>query len=701
MKNLRRKRFLLVFPFFYLLVFGFQNCSNDVHLVRSLAAQAMQFTQDIKAAMCSDSRVEPLDANNKFVFVVNMSSSNIGAWNTKSSSCSACYFWDASKASDVAAARLTAIQNFISAQNAQGSSAAYSVIGFSDTAGGVVYNGSSATGLNCDLTQVNNLGFVANPSGVINDLKAVQSAEQNSSWYRTLNITNGRYYQAVDASTQPPIMRGTNYVNALNCAQGVIMNDMNVYSTKNTNYKIFFLSDGAPDDGKTACGTVTNPVLKQQCYAQEIQQSTALLSTTTATAGNSLTIYGVFYSQNSQSVCPDPTNSTTCQTYYINQISGGTGVLQIIGSSFNSNTLLDLLNSKLSVSYKPDSFGFFNLNAINRKGQVLIDSSASGLPDVDKDTLCKQSNLAAGCLSMTDPRSVGKFNRASNALPILDGICVRLAGGILPTTTITSVQTACASAYAQIQCNPLIHNKIGYSDSSGWHGLNDCDIKIMGLDKIGTPLNYVDLHTNPQPAVDPCTNSLTAAQCTASNSDYNLGIDSDGDGLPDYMEILKGTDPTTVDSNVDTDGDGTTNAQEIQLGRDPFFPDSGTDPVNLNQFNINYQNPLCTKAATATLPAQNLDGQLLDIFRLQTTTLNAQSSITMQKVFVYYRLTPQNTARPVSEFYGMFLDVKQTIENNTLSLTPVNVYDGNGQPQPINGFTGNLNQFILMGKVTQ
>ena len=70
-------------------------------------------------------------------------------------------------------------------------------------------------------------------------------------------------------------------------------------------------------------------------------------------------------------------------------------------------------------------------------------------------------------------------------------------------------------------------------------------------------------------------------------------LDSDGDGLPDWFEILMGTDPNNPDTdgdgltdfqevfiyhtnpvNPDTDGDGFTDGQEALFGSDPLNPDS-------------------------------------------------------------------------------------------------------------------------------
>lgn len=53
----------------------------------------------------------------------------------------------------------------------------------------------------------------------------------------------------------------------------------------------------------------------------------------------------------------------------------------------------------------------------------------------------------------------------------------------------------------------------------------------------------------------------------------NFYLDSDGDGLYDWEEILWGTDPY----NPDTDGDGTPDGEEVKLGRDPRAP--GPDDI--------------------------------------------------------------------------------------------------------------------------
>jgi hypothetical protein len=75
-------------------------------------------------------------------------------------------------------------------------------------------------------------------------------------------------------------------------------------------------------------------------------------------------------------------------------------------------------------------------------------------------------------------------------------------------------------------------------------------------------------------------------------------LDTDGDGLPDWYELLIGTDPYNPDTdhdgltdyqeifvyhtdplNPDSDGDGFTDGVEIQFGSDPLSPSS--TPLNV------------------------------------------------------------------------------------------------------------------------
>lgn len=130
-------------------------------------------------------------------------------------------------------------------------------------------------------------------------------------------------------------------------------------------------------------------------------------------------------------------------------------------------------------------------------------------------------------------------NARSMVPGVLDGICKMLGG-----------RDICLSEKAKIHCDVNLINQFNMSD---------CDVKILKLD---------------QYAVNP-----------------NLaGIDSDNDNIPDYVEILKGLNPMSADSNLDTDSDGMTNLEELTIGHDPFVPDQGVPP--LLSFSLNFTDTI-------------------------------------------------------------------------------------------------------------
>ncbi|MDI6401604.1 OmpA family protein [Balneolaceae bacterium ANBcel3] len=84
---------------------------------------------------------------------------------------------------------------------------------------------------------------------------------------------------------------------------------------------------------------------------------------------------------------------------------------------------------------------------------------------------------------------------------------------------------------------------------------------------------------------------LLQSGCKSSEEVIDPNLDTDGDGVPDYIELQIGTDP----NNPDTDGDGLTDGQELyEYNTDPLVVDTdgdglsdgdevlvyGTDPLN-------------------------------------------------------------------------------------------------------------------------
>lgn len=64
-------------------------------------------------------------------------------------------------------------------------------------------------------------------------------------------------------------------------------------------------------------------------------------------------------------------------------------------------------------------------------------------------------------------------------------------------------------------------------------------------------------------------------------------VDSDGDGIPDGLEVRYGLDPLTAHTaGLDTDGDGATDAQEFRLGSNPIKRDNEYIDKNGFQYSV-------------------------------------------------------------------------------------------------------------------
>lgn len=79
-----------------------------------------------------------------------------------------------------------------------------------------------------------------------------------------------------------------------------------------------------------------------------------------------------------------------------------------------------------------------------------------------------------------------------------------------------------------------------------------------------------------------------ASQNGLSGANAKLNADPDGDGLPNYLEYIHGTDP----NKADTDGDGFNDKREITNGYDPAAPGDARPAVEVSIAKINVTAPM-------------------------------------------------------------------------------------------------------------
>jgi len=75
-------------------------------------------------------------------------------------------------------------------------------------------------------------------------------------------------------------------------------------------------------------------------------------------------------------------------------------------------------------------------------------------------------------------------------------------------------------------------------------------------------------------ARDRSGNILATDSITVTSTSAEGGLDTDGDGMPDEWELLRGLNPMVPDDFLDSDIDGLTNLEEYQVGTNPADPNS-------------------------------------------------------------------------------------------------------------------------------
>lgn len=204
-----------------------------------------------------------------------------------------------------------------------------------------------------------------------------------------------------------------------------------------------------------------------------------------------------------------------------------------------------------------------------------------------------------------------KFNPRSAVNGVLDGVC-----------KIIGSKSQCQTRKQQIACNAIAINKFNMSD---------CDIKMLNL---------------AQSAVQP---ELT-------------GIDTDNDGLPDYIEIIKGLSPINNDSYIDYDVDGFSNMQEISMGLDPYTPDKKEDALILSNSLFKDQLDQCTSGGwnieiSKIGGIENSPNNLMFFFRVESK--NTPGLFEYRVHSTTYELVRQVDTSLKANFNDMFIDVTQ------------------------------------------
>ena len=507
-----KKGMLILFvTIIFLMAGSFQNCSEQpAVLSKILSSDSMSSKISLRTSICPE--VSFLDdENNNFLFILDMSRSNIGGFRKETKFQGIypydVYYWDPGKGKDVNGKRFEAIENFINSC-ASSLNNKFAVIGFSKKAGQIQYDARNRPYLNCEVPVT-----FRSKENAIEDLNDFWKAEKSEIQYYSQWINNP--YDE-DSSHVSLALSWTSYSKAAECASKIINKDLIAsFEEDIDNYQVLFISDGKPRDPNDICKDMTgqekdncyidNPTCekftgqeKDDCYTktatdpfkQSIHEVEAIRRNI-----NMLTVaYGIDKQEDLRFLD------------YLTKIQKDNGRSQRL-DSFENNTdvLCELISSQFGLEINSDSLMSVVLSLSQKDGLYKSDSDMDGLLDADEVTL-----------------SYDPANPRSQVRGVLDGLCEKI-GGI----------ASCNLAMEQVTCDANLLRRDGFSD---------CDVKI--IKNHWQQLNLDD------------------------------SADWDKDGVPNFIEIVKGTDPFIDDMNDDPDNDGLSTRFEIMRSKNPFEHES-------------------------------------------------------------------------------------------------------------------------------
>jgi hypothetical protein len=433
----------------------FQNCA-DVGISKKLVdtSEIPQAFASVQGRYCTQLGLGA-SQKLKIIFILDLSLSNVGAFNGAT--------FQTSLGTDPQSLRFQAMKSFIDSCGSLGQ-AEYAVVGFAT-------NRISSQNGSCTVPFLKGSGAKAAAKAELDSLFNIERA----------NLAN---VVALPGVQRPDLL--TSYEQGLTCASELILEDAaQATDLENTNYQVFFVTDGAPTVDSQCPSAATCDHLGNATRRTRQIMSTAL------SFGAQARVQPVYYG-----------NQATPSTDGIMSAIASAGRVEnfVRVGSVDQVQFCSLLSQANTIRYTRNAFFATPLTLRSGERGWQKDSDVDGVPD----------DLEA---------SLGLTVGMRRTHGLLDSICRSIGAG-----------PACQQLIAQTSCAATNVNSIG---------LSDCDVigsgqSLQGLSP-GTDSDFDGI-----PDMLEVFSSLEPGQADAT-------LDSDGDGWTNLIEIRQGSNPQRPD----------------------------------------------------------------------------------------------------------------------------------------------------------
>jgi hypothetical protein len=416
-------------------------------------------------------------------------------------------------------------------------------------------------------------------SGQPNVQVAIVPFETNVKNVWPASVTGQRFAQPVGLTAylnalQSQLGKGTDYQGALSYAYTLISSDIaNTLATNpellpRTRYVVVFLTDGTP---YPRCSAIDNlpiyasPDNPQLTWEDELPGPNGFCNSTAAAGTDAITgfVAGTDRNQNYQLFSYVDQIMNLKQQYNIGDIRLHTVLL------FNQAavTACGPICQDIYGTYPPSSYPTYAAAAHAVASWLLQQFAARG-NGVFQEFL--DSNIQSLGLGALDYSSLASKN-------VLKSLIVQSLRSV-PAVTERKVDSD-GDGLPDDQDQPYINGTSQFDPDSDQDGFDD-NFEVMhrgeGFDPAKKDLRGCDplspLSPGCQYFIDSDGDGLTQYAEAYLGTRTGL-VDTDGDGIPDGIEVRYGLDPLTSNNGMDTDSDGIGDLEEIRAGTDPSRPD--------------------------------------------------------------------------------------------------------------------------------